>query len=256
MHPDRERIMSTMTNILLLRLDAPLMSFGAPVVDERGKIQPFPAQSLLTGLLANALGVDRGEHEKLERLQRRLRYAVREDRRGQKITDFQTVDLTTPHMSEYVWTTAGAKKRRTGKDREILYRDYWADAVYTVALTLDPASESPTLADVSSALSHPARPLFIGRKTCLPASSLHMLCAKAENLVEALQNAPLVACADKPDDQKYSMWWPAPSHERSRDERAHRQSVTDRRDWKNQIHVGERWVHSDRIVVSSKTGLS
>lgn len=251
--------MSKMSDVLILRLDAPLMSFGAPMVDERGKIQPFPAQSLLTGLLANALGFDRSEYEKLERLQRRLRYAVREDRRGQKITDFQTVDLTTPHMAGHVWVISGVRKRRSkirNKPREILHRDYWADAVYTVALTLDPAGESPTLADVSSALTHPARPLFIGRKTCLPASSLHVLCAKAANLVEALQNVPLVAGADKPDDHKYSMWWPAPSHERSRGERLHRQSVTDRRDWKNQIHVGERWVHSDRVVVSSKTDLS
>ena len=32
-------------DILLMRLDAPLMSFGAPMVDKHGVIQPWPALS-------------------------------------------------------------------------------------------------------------------------------------------------------------------------------------------------------------------
>ncbi|EQD38829.1 CRISPR-associated protein, Cas5e-type, partial [mine drainage metagenome] len=39
---------------LLIRLEAPLMSFGATAVDARGVIQRWPAASLLTGLCANA----------------------------------------------------------------------------------------------------------------------------------------------------------------------------------------------------------
>lgn len=62
---------------LLLRLEAPMMSFGDVSVDERGPTQAFPAKSMLTGLLGNALGYDHREAVKLESIQNRLNYAVR-----------------------------------------------------------------------------------------------------------------------------------------------------------------------------------
>ena len=77
----------------ILRFEAPMMSFGAPIVSEEGLIQPFPALSMMTGLLANALGYDHSEAKKHERLQQALSYAVREDVPGEKIVDYQTVDL-------------------------------------------------------------------------------------------------------------------------------------------------------------------
>ncbi|PSQ83138.1 MAG: type I-E CRISPR-associated protein Cas5/CasD [Bacteroidetes bacterium QS_7_67_15] len=253
--------MSNDFDILVLRLDAPLMSFGAPVVDQQGKIQAFPAQSLVTGLLANALGFDRSEHERLASLQRRLAYAVRQDRAGQKITDYQTVDLTPAHMSSYVWTKAGRKQRRTGKDREILHRDYWADAIYTVALTLDPPDEAPPfMDDVEAALKRPERPLFIGRKTCLPAASLFVNRTRrearslADGLVAALADpdaAPLAERANQPAGQRYPMWWPLAAGSERRPEEERRQSYTDQRDWQNQIHVGERWVAQGKIELNT-----
>ena len=42
--------------ILLLRLEAPLMSFGSVLVDKRGPTDRHPGTALITGLLANALG--------------------------------------------------------------------------------------------------------------------------------------------------------------------------------------------------------
>src|SRR5690606_26406243 len=54
----------------------------------------------------------------------------------------------------------------------IRQRYYRADARVIVALRLEPSEVSPTLDGVASALDHPARPLFIGRKTCLPSAPL------------------------------------------------------------------------------------
>jgi CRISPR system Cascade subunit CasD len=192
-------------DFLLLHLRAPLLSFGAPIVDSRGVIQPYPAQSLLTGLLANALGYRHHEADRLERLQARLRYAVREDRRGQQIQDYQTVDLGSPHMThkDVAWTTRGAIEERKGGSAStgthIRERDYWADAGYTVALTLDPPDEAPTLGDLADALQHPARPLFIGRKPCLPATPLYAGRSAAGTLQEALETASLPDWADARD---------------------------------------------------------
>ena len=237
-------------NVLLLRFDAPLMSFGAPIVDNQGEIQPYPALSMMTGLLGNALGVDHSEFDRLERLQERLRYASRQDRRGRQIQDYQTVDLSKPYMDDdRAWTTYHHRESRAGGSASggthIRYRDYWADAVHTVAATLDPPDESPTLDDLESAVKHPARPLFLGRKPCLPADSLFAGRMQVDTLPDALVQAPLHDRAA--DGPTYPAWWPThpdakgPSDESPLDEDL-REPVTDRRDWQNQIHVGERWI--------------
>ena len=46
---------------LVLTLESPLMAFGGETIDNLGVIRPFPAASMLTGLLANALGWRRVE---------------------------------------------------------------------------------------------------------------------------------------------------------------------------------------------------
>lgn len=46
------------------------------------------------------------------------------------------------------------------------YRDY--DSLCVVALRLESPDQVPTLDDLAKALDEPARPLFIGRKPCLP----------------------------------------------------------------------------------------
>ena len=236
-------------DVLLLRFDAPLMSFGAPIVDNQGEIQPYPALSMMTGLLGNALGFDHSEFGRLERLQERLRYASRQDRRGRRIEDYQTVDLSKPYMDDdRAWTTYGQTESRAGGSASggthIRHRDYWADAVHTVAVTLNDPADAPTLDDLAAAVQHPVRPLFLGRKPCLPADSLFADRMQADSLPDALVHAPLHARAD--DGPTFSAWWPThpdaddPSNEALDVDL--REPVTDRRDWKNQIHVGERWI--------------
>jgi CRISPR system Cascade subunit CasD len=225
------------------------MSFGKPIVDSRGVIQPYPALSLLTGLIGNALGFDHREADRLDRLQDRLQYAVRQDRAGQQIQDYQTVDLGSEHLDyrNVAWTTRGAIEERKGGSAStgthIRERDYWADAGYTVACSLDGPDETPTLDEVAAALQHPTRPLFIGRKPCLPATPLYAGRLTADAWDEALAAAPLPEWAD--DRDSYRAWWPGtPAGDQSR-------PVTDRRDWVNQIHVGERWIHEGSVTPSS-----
>ncbi len=83
--------------VLVLRFDAPLQGFGSVAVDDRRPVQEFPALSMLTGLLANALGYEHRDAVRLERLQSRVRYGSRCDRAGRKLSDYQTVDLGQPH---------------------------------------------------------------------------------------------------------------------------------------------------------------
>ena len=85
-----------MARHLILNLEAPLMSFGGETIDNLGVIRPFPAVSMLTGLLANALGWRRVERQRHQDLQDRLIFAARIDREphgGLRMTDFQTAKL-------------------------------------------------------------------------------------------------------------------------------------------------------------------
>jgi len=237
-------------DILLLRFDAPLISFGAHIVDKLGFVQPWPAMSMVCGLVANALGYHHRDIHALQRLQQRLRYASRRDKRGHRITDFQTVDLGTSYMNDDLgWTTRGQIERRAGgssKGTHIRLRDYWVDAVYTLALTLDPPDEAPDCDMVAASLDRPARPLFLGRKPCLPAGPVLIGMVQGDSLLEALKRAPQpvgVACDPTPlacweVDDPDSACIPSPL------------PVTDARDWANQVHVGERWISSGPIQLT------
>ncbi|MFW5915469.1 MAG: type I-E CRISPR-associated protein Cas5/CasD [Planctomycetota bacterium] len=234
--------------IILIRLEAPLISFGAPIVDRYGTVQPYPAQSMITGMVGNALGYSHGDTDALERLQKRLQYASRRDRTGTRKQDYQTVDLGSDYMDDdLAWTTRGELQTRKGgsasSGTHIRLRDYWADAAHTVALTLSPAGESPSFDTVADALQQPERPLFIGRKTCLPSRPMYLGRMAAESLVEALRRAPLADDADS--EEQLDAWWPA--NEPGADGAL---PVTDERDWENQIHVGERWIASGKIDIT------
>ena len=246
-----------MIDVLLLRLDAPLISFGGPQVDNYGVVQPAPARSMLTGLLANALGYEHGDFPRLQRLQARLSFAARRDRPGEPLSDFQTVDLGQPFLTDdNAWTTwgkldprKGGPEARTGT--HIRYRDYRADSVHTVALTLDPLAEEPDLDLLEQALKEPARPLFIGRKCCLPAAPLLLGRIQADTPARALMDLPRLpqGRTDLPAGGALTAWWDAGQdivHELTVGCRE--LPVTDERDWENQVHCGRRVLVQSRIT--------
>jgi CRISPR system Cascade subunit CasD len=244
-----------MKEFLILRFDAPLMSFGGPIIDHFGIIQEFPALSMLTGLLANSLGYHHAEATLLGRLQDRLRYAVRCDRQGTTAQDFQTVDLGQDFLQKTGWTSRGVPEGRGSgeatRGTHIRYRDFRCDAVFSLALFLDPANEPPTLDDLEKALKNPFRPLFIGRKPCLPATPILQGRFKAESLVNALELIPrLTGYRRDMADEFLPAWWPA--HEGDPPDSV-LMEVTDERDWANQIHVGRRMVRRGRVKPKEAT---
>ncbi len=181
---------------LILSLESPLMAFGGETIDNYGIIRWFPAASMLTGLLANAMGWRRVEQERHQRLQDRLVFAARIDREpygGLRITDFQTALLGAKDRG---WTTRGQPEGRDGGPRtydapHLRYRDYFADMHVTVALRLELDAEEPTLDRLAEALQEPARPLFIGRKPCMPSLSLFRGVAEGDTALGALVACPL-----------------------------------------------------------------
>lgn len=255
-------------NILLLRLEAPLMSFGGLAVDERRVTDPMPGLSLLTGLLANALGMHHHEGDALNRLQARLDVAVRRDRPGKPLRDYQTVDLGQDFLLKG-WTTRGVPEGRggaSGAGTHIRLKDFWADAAYTVALMLHPADEPPILEELLEALRRPARPLFLGRKACLPSRPLVGGSFKRHEGDEASLpwpdrwNAPspqqaLRAAPDwaKDSPETCRLWWSAgPTADVTPPDGATRAiQVVDQRDWRHAIHAGQRTLFESTMPLPS-----
>lgn len=180
-------------NVLLLRLEAPLISFGGVTIDSYGVIDDLPSVSMLTGLLGNALGWRRTDSERLQSLQDRIRYVVRLDRAGTRIRDFQTAQLS---KDDKAWTTHGVPQKRAGGAQSydsphLRYRDFHADASVAIALALDPENKVPSIEDCAAALMAPARPLFLGRKSCIPGGVLVADTMSSASLLEAMEHFPL-----------------------------------------------------------------
>jgi CRISPR system Cascade subunit CasD len=231
---------------LVLRVDAPLLSFGSVIVDQHGFIDRFPGQSMLTGLIANALGWYHGGFERLESLQARLHYAARWDVNPQRLVDYHTVDLGQPKMQKPGWTTRGEPEHRDGGPAakfgtHIRYRHYWADGLMTVVLTLE-GIDSPDLAAIEEALRHPARPLFLGRKSCLPARPLldpKTPSLEGQDVIEILGRVPLWNRAGQETESAATeACWSAALGVSSGGAEIRR--VYDLRDWSNQLPAGSR----------------
>jgi len=114
-------------------------------------------------------------------------------------------------------------------------RDYLVDADYRVVLTLDPANAAPTIDRIAEALDRPARPLFLGRKPCLPTHPLRAGEVRGATVHEALD----ALARERPCPAA----WPAnegPAGDRSLD-------VADTRIWSSGLHGGTRAVVEGRV---------
>ncbi len=221
---------------LLIRMSSPLIAFGGEAIDNFGVIRDFPALSMVTGLLANALGWDRGDDELHNKLQQRLVMGARLELPGSRLTDFQTAQLS---ANDEGWTTWGTVEERRGgaasyDSPHLRYRDYHADLTALLAIRLEPADQSPTLDAIAQALDHPQRPLFIGRKPCLPVGRLVAGWIDTENVLNALQLAPRPKGISSIRAQ-----WPDGEGQLPGDRAT---DVCDERNWTSGVHGGWRSV--------------
>lgn len=154
---------------LLLRLSAPLQSWGSDSKFETRKTNREPTKSGILGLVAAALGLRRDDEEGLARLAR-LRFGVRVDREGDLLVDFHTAHRT-DGKKETAWVT---------------YRHYLCDAVFLVGLESD---DRAWLGEIEVALCRPVYPPFLGRRSCPPTLPLCLGLREAA-LEEALRAEP------------------------------------------------------------------
>ena len=173
---------------LALNLEAPLVGFGGITVDNLGRSRDHPAISAITGLIGNAIGLERTETGRLEEIQSRLILAsARKVGVGERVTDFQTSRLA---IKDRGWTRMGFEGRTgepcTYDSPHLAWRDYDADAKNVCVLSLR-GDGFLDLDGLAHALDFPERPLFIGRKSCLPSGRINDGLIEAADALEALR---------------------------------------------------------------------
>ena len=199
-----------------------------------------PGLAMLTGLLGNALGYRRQDADELQELQGRITYAVRteSDHPHNRIRDFHTAQLG---IYDRAWTAYGKPEGRTGDRKspvvtETRDLEYIAETASVVALALSEPSTTPSLEELAEALKRPARPLFIGRKCCIPERPVFETITSVGSAKEALHLIPAVTGQTNAQAQ-----WDEQEHHDSF-EITHEIWVSDLKDWRNGIHVGRRQV--------------
>ena len=231
---------------LVLRLEAPLMAFGGVAVDQVGPVRDFPAISMLTGLIGNALGLHWSNREEHQAIQDRLIFAARREREGEVLTDMQNAQLA---KTDRGWTTTGEPARRAGATYDAPHRktrEYHADLSVRVVLRLEPETETPTLDVLAESFDRPARPLFIGRKPCLPSDLLlapgPARWVMGHTAYEALRMVP-------GRDEEHRAQWPMGQGPETGDGVERISDLADLRNWRTTgLHGGSRQVVEGRMI--------
>jgi len=240
--------MTARRTYLLLRLDGPLQSWGGVAMDPLRPTLSFPTRSALAGLSASALGWTYRDGSRTTALQDAMDYAVRQERAPRAILDYQTADLD--RIGSQGWTRWGIEKRGGGTaaaGTQVLKKAYLAGGAFLVALGLTDAAPV-SLADLANALRLPARPLFLGRKGCLPASPILIGEQAAASALEAVASWPTADAGERHSSEpaEHVFWYgdgagPAEGEP---------QRVWDRRDFEADRFGGERIVRRVRMAAT------
>ena len=231
---------------LVMQFEAPMLSFGGVAIDHIGVTRDFPAASMLTGLLGNALGFKRTDWGRHQSLQDRLVFAARRDRDGVDdiLTDTQNAQIS---KSDKGWTTFGRVEERDGsagsyKSPHRRQRDFHMDAKLTIVLGLEREELNPTLDKIAEALQKPARPIFIGRKPCLPTAQLFV------RFIHAIDAYTALTSIEANNVNTMRALWPL-GHGPADNENVDRIiDLADLRNWRTGLHGGTRQVVEGRVI--------
>ncbi len=179
---------------LLLRLSAPLQSWGSGSKSTDRDTDREPTFSGVVGLVANALG--RIRSDAITDLAE-LWFATRVDVQGRRMRDFYTAGTTTGVAQRTEITSLGDTGRsfrdiisqKDGLPTGVVgVKHYLAGASFTAVL----AGNADLLTRCGEALQRPARPLYLGRRSCPNAAPIFggLLAEDPENVLRTAPALP------------------------------------------------------------------
>jgi len=170
-----------MSNTLFLRLEGPLQAWGERARWSVRDTASEPTKSGVVGMLACAMGWC-GDDE-LRTLSQALRMGVRCDRPGQVITDYHTVEGGVMSAEGKIKINATTRMAET----VVSWRQYLCDASFLVAV-----QGEPTLIErLAQAIQRPEWPIYLGRRSCVPARPPYAGAGDYPSLTDALQDGRL-----------------------------------------------------------------
>ncbi|MGW2886431.1 type I-E CRISPR-associated protein Cas5/CasD [Streptomyces griseoruber] len=176
---------------LLLRISAPMQSWGERSHFNERDTARFPTRSGVIGLLAAALGRRRGES--LGDLAQ-LSITIRADRPGVLLRDLHTVGGGLPAKATV--TTAEGKKRSGDTATLLTHRTYLADAAFTLAVSAT-SDDTKLLGRAAVALAHPVWPPYLGRRSCPPEGPFFL--GRFDDVLHHLVRLPIAAARPRSD---------------------------------------------------------
>lgn len=192
-----------MPHILLLRLSAPMQSWGVMSRFSIRDTAKEPSKSGVIGLLCAALGISRDEaNSKNPRFAEltKLKMGVRVLKEGVPRTDYQTAVNVVKASGE----TPPIKTRDKHPNFTVISpRHYLADADFLVGLE---SNELPLLEELQSVLQNPKWQLFLGRKAFVPDLPVYFrerdgLITTDESLEDYLKSGALTELIEQYDEK-------------------------------------------------------
>lgn len=174
--------------LLFLRLEGPLQSWGEKAKWDHRDCAVMPTKSGVVGLIACALGLERGAPAIAE-LSCSLRMAVRADRSGRFLTDFHTIHADSA-KGERICNAEGKPRG----DTIVTSRVYLQDASFLVAI----AAQESVLERLDAALCSPRWVPYLGRKSCVPSLPVYRgISSEYTDLEDAMRRFPMAGRADE-----------------------------------------------------------
>ncbi|MFL4953260.1 type I-E CRISPR-associated protein Cas5/CasD [Streptomyces sp. MMS24-I31] len=178
--------------VLVLRLAAPLQSWGGPSRYNRRETRPQPTKSGVLGLLSAAEGRDR-EAPLTDLVS--LQLGVRVDQPGTLLRDYHTYsDYRGLPLLSAKANAKGQQTRTTPpKYTGVTQRFYLQDAVFVAALR----GPKSLMQGLEEAVRNPVFPLSLGRRSCPPTGPVSLGLRLDTRLEEVLNEVPWQAAGHR-----------------------------------------------------------
>lgn len=191
---------------LVMRLYAPISSWGTLAVGEDRPTVNYPTRSAVLGLLGAALGIKRSETQKLKDLANSIGIASKTYSEGTILRDYHTIQ--TPNAGKGVKFFTRKQELQSAKVETILSsRDYREDGLWIVAIWLKSKADNShceykvDLEQLRQALKYPTFTLYLGRKSCPLSLPLSPQIITANHIKAALDiNMDELLATSSPDE--------------------------------------------------------